>query len=98
MTDVKWTGSCTVCKSNTFTVHYCNVYLFPGKKQKDDVEMRQPLVETFPPGNDMSQKNCLYYKEQKWLHFSLTSEEDWIDFSDVANKKKSSNMKLDMFI
>lgn len=54
MTDVKGTGNCIVCKSNTFIF---NVYLFPGKKQKNDVEMRQPLVETFPSGKNMNQKN-----------------------------------------
>lgn len=51
-----------LCKSNyTFMVHLLNVYLVPGKKQKDDVEMRQPLVETFPPGKNMNQKCCFFY-------------------------------------
>lgn len=50
-----------LCKSNTFIVHLLNVYLVPGKKQKDDVEMRQPLVETFPPGKNMNQKCWFYY-------------------------------------
>lgn len=58
MTDVKWTGNCIVCKSNTFIF---NVYLFPGKKQKNDLEMSQPLVETFPAGKNMNQKNWFYY-------------------------------------
>lgn len=58
MTDVKWIGKCIVCKSYTFIF---NVYLFPGKKQKNDLEMSQPLVETFPAGKNMNQKNWFYY-------------------------------------
>lgn len=51
-----------ICKSNyTFMVHLLNVYLVAGKKEKDDVEMRQPLVETFPPGKNMNQKCWFYY-------------------------------------
>lgn len=50
-----------LCKSNyTFMVHLLNVYLVPGGK-KDDVEMRQQLVETFPPGKNMNQKCWFYY-------------------------------------
>lgn len=41
-------------------VHLLNVYLVPGGK-KDDVEMRQQLVETFPPGKNMNQKCWFYY-------------------------------------
>lgn len=50
-----------LCKSNTFMVHLLNVYLVPGKKQKDDVEMTQPLVDTFPPGKNMNKKCWFYY-------------------------------------
>lgn len=42
-------------------VHLLNVYLVAGKKEKDDVEMRQPLVEAFPPGKNMNQKCWFYY-------------------------------------